>query len=90
MDVAVRSLTDAANAPLHAWLPCHESGHWAVQLRDCHEDHLHLPYTGVGPTQLDHVWFTGLPAVFQSRMPGPLTHRLLHPVCPQKASKRTR
>ena len=87
---AVRSLTDPANDLLHARLPCHEPGHWAVQLRECHEDHLHFPHTAVGPTQLDHVWFTGLQAVFQSRMPGPLTHRLLHPVRHKKASKRTR
>ena len=86
----MRSLTDPENDLLHAPLPCHEPGHWAVQLRECHEDHLHLPHTGVGPTQLDHVWFTGLRAVFQSRMPGPLTHRLLHPVRRKKASKRTR
>ena len=32
----------------------------------------------------------GLQAVFQPRMPGPLTHRLLHPVRRKKASKRTR
>ena len=50
MDAAVRSLTDPANDLPHARLPCHEPGHWAVQLRDCHEDHLHLPHTGVGPT----------------------------------------
>ena len=56
-DTAVRSLTDPENDLLHARLPCHEPGHWAVQLRECHEDHLHLPHTGVGPTQLDHVWF---------------------------------
>ena len=45
---------------------------------------------GVGPTQLDHVWLTGLQAVFQSPMPSPLTHRLLHPVRHKKATKRTR
>ena len=45
---------------------------------------------GVGPTQLDHQWFTGLQAVFQSRVPGPLTHRLIHPVRRKMASKRTR
>ena len=64
IDTAVRFLTDPANDLLHARLPCHEPGHLAVQLRECHEDHLHLPHTGVGPTQLDHVWFTELQAVF--------------------------
>ena len=59
-DAAVRSLTDAANDLPHPRLPCHEPGHWAFQLWECHEDHLHLPHTGVVPTQLDHVWFTGL------------------------------
>ena len=54
--------------------------HCAVLLRECHEYHLHLPHTGMGPTQLDHVWFTGLQAVFESRMHSLLTHRLLHPV----------
>ena len=88
-DAAVRSFRDPANDLLRVRLPCHERGHPAVQLRECHEDHLHLPHTGVGPTQLDHVWFTGLQAVFQSRMPSPLTHCLLHPVRHKKASKRT-
>ena len=78
------------NDLLHAWLPCHEPGDWAVQLWDCHEDHLHLPNAGVGPTELDHVWLTGLQAVFKSRMPHPLTYRLLHPVRHKKATKRTR
>ena len=55
-----------------------------------HEDHLHLPHTGVGPTQLEHVWFTGLLAVFQSWMPCPVTHHLLHPVRHKNASKLTR
>ena len=89
-DAVVQSLTDPANDLLHARLPCHEPGHWAVQLRECHEDHLHLPHTGVGPTQLDHVWFTGLQAVFQSRVPGPLTHRLIDPMRRKQASKRSR
>ena len=89
-DAAVRSLTDSVNYLLYARLACHEPGHWAVQLRKCHEDHLHLRHTGVGPTQLDHVWFTGLQTVFQPRVPGPLTHRLIHPVRRKKASKRTK
>ena len=88
-DTAVRSLTDPANDLQHARLPCHELGHWAVELREYHEHHLHLPHTGVGPTQLDHVWSLGLQAVFQSRMPSPLNHRLLHPLRHKKASKRT-
>ena len=79
-DAAVRSLTDPVNDFLHARLPCHEPGYWAVQLQECHEDHLHLPHTGVGPTQLDHIWFTGLEEVFRPQMPGPLTHCLIHPV----------
>ena len=54
-DAAVSSLTDPANDLLHARLPCHEPGNWAVQVRECHEDDLHLPNAGVGPTQLDHV-----------------------------------
>ena len=49
-DAAVGSLLDPANNLLHARPPCHEPGHWAVQLRKCHEDHLHLRHTGVGPT----------------------------------------
>ena len=89
-DAAVQSVTNPANDLLHARLPCHEPGPWAVQLRECHEDHLHLPHTGVGPNQLDNVWFTGLRDVFRPRMPGPLTHGLIHPVRRKKASKRTR
>ena len=34
--------------------------------------------------------FTGLRGVFRSRLPGPLTHRLIHPVRRKKASKCTR
>ena len=45
-EAAVRSLTDPANDLLHARLPCHEPGHRAVQLEECHEDHLHLPNRG--------------------------------------------
>ena len=86
-DTAVRFLTNPANDLQHARLPCHQPGHLAVQLWECHEDHLHLPHTRV---QLDHAWFTGLQAVFQSRMPSPLTHRLIHPVRGKKANKRTR
>ena len=41
---AVQSLTDPANDLLHARLPCPAPGHWAVQLQECHEDHLHLPH----------------------------------------------
>ena len=89
-DAAVQSLTDRANDLLHARLPCHEPGHWAVQLRECHRDHLHLPHTGLGPTQLDHVWFPGLRDVFRPQIPSPMTHRLIHPVRGKKASKRTR
>ena len=63
-DAVERSLTDPVNDLLHARFPCHEPGYWAVQLRECHQDHVHLPHTGVGPTQLDHVWFTGLQVVF--------------------------
>ena len=48
-DAAVQSLTDPANDLLHARLPCPAPGHWAVQLQDCHEDHLHLPHARVGP-----------------------------------------
>ena len=36
------------------------------------------------------MWFTGLRDVFRPQMPGPLTHRLKHPVRRKKASKRTR
>ena len=89
-DAAVRCLTDLANDLLHIRLPCHEPGYSAVQLREYHDKHLHLPHTGIGPTQLDHVWFTGLQAVLQLRMPSPLTPHLLHPVRHKKASKRTR
>ena len=89
-DAAVQSLTDPANDLLHARLPCPAPGHWAVQLQECHEDHLHLPHAGVGPHQLDHVWFTGLRDVFRPQLPGPLTHRLIHPVRRKKASKRNR
>ena len=74
-DAAVQSLTDAENDLLHGRLPCHGPGHWAVQLHECHEDHLHLPHTGVGPTQLDRVWFIGLRDVFRPQIHGPLTHR---------------
>ena len=89
-DAAVQSLTHPANDLLHARLPCPASGQWAVQLQECHKDHLHLPHAGVGPNQLDHVWFTGLRDVFRPQLPGPLTHRLIHPVRRKKASKRTR
>ena len=89
-DATVQSLTDPANDLLHAGLPCHAPGHWAVQLQECHEDHLHLPHAGVGPHQLDHVWLTGLRDVFRPQLPGPLTHRLIHPVRRKKASKRNR
>ena len=89
-EVAVKSLTDPANDLLYAWLPCHELGRWAVQLQECHEDHLHIPNKGVGPTMLDHVWLTGLESVFHSRLPRPPTHRLLHPLRHKKTSKRTR
>ena len=89
-DAAVQSVTDPANDLLHARLPCPALGQWAVQLQECHEDHLHLPHAGVGPDQLDHVWFTGLRDVFRPQLPGPLTHRLIHPVRRKKASKRTR
>ena len=86
-DAAVQSLTDPANDLLHARLPCPAPGHWAVQLQECHEDHLHLPHAGVGPPQLDQVWFTGLCDVFRPQLPSPLTHRLIHPVLRKKASK---
>ena len=89
-DATVQSLTDPANDLLHARLPCPAPGHWPVQLQECHEDHLHLPHAGVGPHQLDHVWLTGLRAVFRPQLPGPLTHRLIHPVRRKKASKRNR
>ena len=89
-EAAVRSLTDPANDLMHARLPCHEPGSWAVQLREYHKDHLHLPHTGVQPTMLDGVWLTGLQAVFQFRLPSPRTHRLLHPLRHKKATKRTR
>ena len=48
-DAAVQSLTHPANDLLHARLPCLASGQWAVQLQECHEDHVHLPHAGVGP-----------------------------------------
>ena len=89
-DATIQSLTDPANDLLHARLPCPAPGHWAVQLQECHEDHLHLPHAGVGPHQLDHVWLTGLRDVFRPQLPGPLTHRLIHPVRRKKASKRNR
>ena len=89
-DAAVQSLTDPANDLLHARLPCPAPGHWAVQLQECHEDHLHLPHARVGPHHLDHVWFTGLRDVFRPQLPSPLTHRLIHPVRRKKASKRNR
>ena len=88
-DAAVQSLTDPANDLLHAQLPCLAPGQWAIQLQECHEDHLHLPHAGVGPNQLDHVWFTGLRDVFRPQLPGPPTNRLIHPVRRKKASKRT-
>ena len=89
-DAAVQSLSDPANDLLHARLPCPAPGQWAVQLQECHEDHLHLPHAAVGPNQLDHVWFTGLRDVFRPQLPDSLTHRLIHPVRRKKASKRTR
>ena len=89
-DAAVQSLTDPANDLLHARLPCPAPGHWAVQLQECHEDHLHLPHAGVSPHQLDHVWFTGLRHVFRPQLPSPLTQRLIHLVRRKKASKRNR
>ena len=89
-DATVQSLTDPANDLLHARLPCLAPGHWVVQLQECHEDHLHLPHAGVGPHQLDHVWLTGLHDVFRPQLPGPLTHRLIHPLRRKKASKRNR
>ena len=73
-DAAVQSLTDPANDLLYARLPCPAPGQWAVQLQECHEDHLHLPHAGVGPNQLDHVCFTGRRDVFWLQLPGPLTH----------------
>ena len=89
-DAAVQSLTDPANDLLHARLPCPAPGHWAVQLQECHADHLHLPHAGVGPHQLDHVWFTRVRDVFWPQLPIPLTHRLIHLVRQKKASKRNR
>ena len=89
-DAAVQCLTDPANDLVHAPLPRPAPGQWPVQLQECHEDHLHLPHAGVGPNQLDHVWFPGLCDVFRQRLPGPFTHRLIHPVRRKKASKRTR
>ena len=89
-DATVQSLIDPANDLLHARLPCPAPGHWAVQLQECHQDHLHLPHAGVGPHQLDHVWFTGLRDVFRPQLPSSLTHRLIHPVRRKKASKRNK
>ena len=89
-DATVQSLTNPANDLLHARLPCPAPGHWAVQLQECHEDHLHLPHAGVGPHQLDHAWFTGLRDVFRPQLHSPLTHRLIHPVRRKKASKRNK
>ena len=89
-DAAVQSLTHPANDLVHARLPCPAPGQWPVQLQECHEDHLDVPHAGVGPNQLDHVWFTGLRDVFRPQLPCPLTHRLIHPVRRKKASKRTR
>ena len=89
-DAAVQSLTDPANDLLHVRLPCVAPGHWAVQLQECNEDHLHLPHARLVPHQLDHVWFTGLRVVFRPQLPSPLTHRLIQPVCRKKASKRNR
>ena len=89
-DAAVQSLTDPANDLLHARLPCPAPGHWAVQLQQCHADHLHLPHAGLGPHQLDHVWFTGLRDIFRLQLPSPLTHRLMHLGRRTKASKRNR
>ena len=89
-DATVQSLTDPANDLLHARLPCPAPGHWAVQLKECHEDHLHFQHAGVRPHQLDHVWFTGLRDVFRPQLPSPFTHRLIHPVRRKKASKRNR
>ena len=68
-DAAVQALTDPATDVLHARLPCPAPRQWAVQLQKCHEDHLHLPHTGVGPNQLDHLWFTGLRDVFRPQLP---------------------
>ena len=89
-DAAVQSLTDPANDLLHARLLCPAPGHWAVQLQEFHEDHLHHRHAGVGPHQLDHVCFTGLCDVFRLQLPSPLTHCLIHPVRRKKASKRNR
>ena len=89
-DAAVQSLTDPANDLLHARLPCPAPGHWAVQLQECHGDHLHLLHAGVRPHQPNHVWITGLRDVFRPQLPSPLTHRPIHPVRRRKASKRNR
>ena len=61
-----------------------------MQLHECHAHHQQFPNTGVGPTKLDHMWLTGLRAVFRSRLPNPPTHGLIHPVRHKKAPKRTR
>ena len=89
-EAAVRSLGDPAKDLVHASLWCHEPWHSPVQLQPYHEGHLHLPNEGVGPTMLHHVWLRGLPTVFQSQLPNPQTHQLLHPVRHKKATKRTR
>ena len=89
-EVAVRSLTDPVNDLLHSSLPCHVPGHRAVQLRYCHEDHMHLQIAGVEPAMLGHVCLTGLQADFQSRLPIPPIHRVFHKVRHKKATKRTR
>ena len=89
-DAAVQSLTDPAIDLPHARLPCPAPGQWSVQLEECHEDHLHSPHPGVGPNQLDNVWFTGLRDVFRPQLPGTLTHLLIQPVRRKKASKRNR
>ena len=89
-DAAVRSLIDPENDLWHARLPCPAPGQGAVQLQECHEDHLHLPHAGVGPNQLNHVLFMGLRDVFRPQLAGPLTHRLIHMVRQKKAAKRTR
>ena len=44
----------------------------------------------MGPNQLDRVWVRGLRDVFRLQLPGPLTHRLIHPLRRKKAGKRTR
>ena len=39
---------------------------------------------------MDHIWLTGLQAVFRSRLPSPPTLCLLHAVRHKKATKRSR